>query len=205
MPLERFYRLPDEKQKAIRLAAMKEFARVPIDKVSINKIIQEADISRGSFYTYFEDKWDMLRYIFEDGQEQMRRFCVENLDRSQGDLWEMLKVFQDHIIKFISQNETFEFIKNIMAHSSSEDMFSGFHSKVKPCDGKDELELWLYENTDKSDFKSQDFEEFHHFLMIVMSSMAIGVKEFYLGKPEEKIKKEFAKTLELLRYGVCFK
>ena len=46
MPTERFYRLPEEKKRSICSAAVKEFARVPLDKVSINQIIKEADISR---------------------------------------------------------------------------------------------------------------------------------------------------------------
>ena len=50
MPTERFYRLPEVKRQAIREAALKEFARVPFEKVSINQIIRNADISRGSFF-----------------------------------------------------------------------------------------------------------------------------------------------------------
>lgn len=56
MPTERFNRLPDKKKEAIRIAAAKEFARVLPEEVSINRIIRDAEISRGSFYTYFEDK-----------------------------------------------------------------------------------------------------------------------------------------------------
>ena len=48
----------------IREAAIREFSRVPLDKVSINKIVKYADISRGSFYTYFQDKEDVFQYIF---------------------------------------------------------------------------------------------------------------------------------------------
>ena len=73
MPTERFYRLPEAKKQVIRQAAIKEFARVPFEKASINQIIQNADISRGSFYTYFEDKQDVVRYIFEDNARQMLR------------------------------------------------------------------------------------------------------------------------------------
>ena len=43
MPTERFYRLPEEKKRSICSAAVKEFARVPLDKVSINQIIKEAE------------------------------------------------------------------------------------------------------------------------------------------------------------------
>ena len=34
--------------------------------VSINQIIKSAGISRGSFYTYFEDKDDLFQYVAED-------------------------------------------------------------------------------------------------------------------------------------------
>ena len=44
MPSERFYRLSEEKRKMICEAAIKEFARVTIDKVSINQIIKNANI-----------------------------------------------------------------------------------------------------------------------------------------------------------------
>ena len=65
MPTERFLRLPKEKIEAIRIAAAKEFMRVPLEEASINRIVHDADISRGSFYTYFEDKQDLLKWLIE--------------------------------------------------------------------------------------------------------------------------------------------
>ena len=64
MPTERFLHLSESKKALIREAAIKEFSRVPIEKVSINKIVQNANIFRGSFYKYFEYKEDHLGYIF---------------------------------------------------------------------------------------------------------------------------------------------
>ena len=63
MPTERFMRLPKEKIEAIRAAAAKEFMRVAPEEVSINRIVHDADISRGSFNTYFEDKRDLLKWL----------------------------------------------------------------------------------------------------------------------------------------------
>ena len=45
MPTERFLRLPKEKIEAIRIAAAKEFMRVPLEEASINRIVHDADIS----------------------------------------------------------------------------------------------------------------------------------------------------------------
>ena len=56
MPSERFKRLPEEKQKKIRDACMAEYTRTTIEKASLNRMIEDAGISRGSFYTYFDSK-----------------------------------------------------------------------------------------------------------------------------------------------------
>ena len=48
MPTERFKRLPEEKIEAIRRAGIQEFTRTSPESASINRIIQEADISRGA-------------------------------------------------------------------------------------------------------------------------------------------------------------
>lgn len=65
MPSSTFFRLPPEKQEKLLCAARKEFARVPFADASINRIIQEADISRGSFYMYFRDKGELFFYLLD--------------------------------------------------------------------------------------------------------------------------------------------
>ena len=90
MPSERFYRLSEEKRKTICEAAIREFARVTMDKVSINQIIKNADISRGSFYTYFEDKWDIVSYIFEDIQEKLIILVKDRARKTGGDIFAVM-------------------------------------------------------------------------------------------------------------------
>jgi len=75
MPTERFFHLSEDKRKRILKAARKEFIRVPFEEVSINQIIKNAEISRGSFYTYFEDKNDLLRYVFQDTKQNYINLC----------------------------------------------------------------------------------------------------------------------------------
>lgn len=207
MPSERFYRLPEEKQRVIRQAAMREFTRAPIDKASINKIIKDADISRGSFYTYFEDKWDVLVSIFENWQNQMQTFCVENVKQHKGNLWLVLEDFLERVLDISSKNDSFDFIRNVMAHSNSEDMFHGFshHADISDiCNDKQNmLEKWIYENSDKSDFRNQDYETFHRVVMLSMSAMAMAMRGFYQGESKARVKEEFAKKLELIRHGAC--
>ena len=50
MPTTTFFNLPPPKREKLLRAAVAEFARRPYGEVSINRIIQAAEIPRGSFY-----------------------------------------------------------------------------------------------------------------------------------------------------------
>lgn len=65
MPKELFSTIPQAKRDKILSAAFAEFSAQKYYQASINKIIKEADISRGSFYQYFEDKEDIYFYLLE--------------------------------------------------------------------------------------------------------------------------------------------
>lgn len=55
-----FERLPEEKKDRILQAARAEFIHNPYEKTSINRILAEAGIPKGSFYQYFDDKSDLF-------------------------------------------------------------------------------------------------------------------------------------------------
>ena len=52
MPTNTFFNLPPPKREKLLQAAAAEFTRKPYGEVSINRIIQAAEIPRGSFYQY---------------------------------------------------------------------------------------------------------------------------------------------------------
>ena len=84
MPTQRFLKLKEEKKQAILEAAVHEFSRVPYSSASINQIIKEADISRGSFYTYFEDKDDLMQYMLRGFRESCQAKVFRTLKESGG-------------------------------------------------------------------------------------------------------------------------
>lgn len=71
MPSATFFNLPEEKRQRLIDAAWTEMVAVSFDKVSINRIIQNAGISRGSFYQYFSDKLDLLRFLFDQVHQEL--------------------------------------------------------------------------------------------------------------------------------------
>lgn len=60
MVRNRFENLETDKQEAILAAAAEEFAERGYEGASLNRIIDEAGISKGSLYYYFEDKQDLF-------------------------------------------------------------------------------------------------------------------------------------------------
>lgn len=58
MPKQTYLNLEKEKKDRLLEACFEEFSQYTFTESSINRIIKSADISRGSFYQYFENKED---------------------------------------------------------------------------------------------------------------------------------------------------
>jgi len=63
MPRPRFHKLPSEQQQAILQAALDEFATHGFGSASLNRIIDDAGISKGSMYYYFDGKADLYAHV----------------------------------------------------------------------------------------------------------------------------------------------
>ncbi len=65
MPKQTFLNLPEEKRQSVVDAAVNEFADYGFEASSINRIVANSGISKGSFYQYFEDKMDVFRHLMD--------------------------------------------------------------------------------------------------------------------------------------------
>ena len=63
MPTETFRNLPESKRLQIEHAAITEFAAKPLQSASVNAIVSQAGIAKGSFYQYFENIADLHSHI----------------------------------------------------------------------------------------------------------------------------------------------
>lgn len=65
MPSQTFYNLPNDKKNRIMEAITDELSLHTYEHINIQNIIKQAQIPRGSFYQYFEDKDDMFDYFLD--------------------------------------------------------------------------------------------------------------------------------------------
>lgn len=99
MPKQTFFGLPEEKKKRILDAARQEFMTVPYSEASINRIIKNAEIPRGSFYQYFEDKEDVFFYCMGQHAKLVYDIVARGLDEHQGNLFATLHDFADRLLE----------------------------------------------------------------------------------------------------------
>ena len=65
MALEAFYNLKEKKKLSLYNAISVCLRKKSYDELSVNEIVEEADISRGSFYNYFNNKNDAILSMVE--------------------------------------------------------------------------------------------------------------------------------------------
>lgn len=101
MPKQTFFNLPESKRERITEAAIKEFAEYhPLD-ASINRIIEQANVSRGSFYQYFEDIEDLYKYIFLIVAEQKEAYMNESFQgKWEDDIFTVLRSMYKSALQF---------------------------------------------------------------------------------------------------------
>lgn len=63
MPKDTFFHLPQEKRHLIENIAIEEFAENSLHSASVNAIVSNAGIAKGSFYQYFENLEDLYKHV----------------------------------------------------------------------------------------------------------------------------------------------
>ena len=74
MPKQTFFNLPPDKRQLIIEIAIEEFAENDYENASISRIVASAQIAKGSFYQYFENKEALYRYLLDLGLQQKAQF-----------------------------------------------------------------------------------------------------------------------------------
>ncbi len=199
MPSDTFLRLNDEKKKKLIDASFKEFSLYNFNDVSINRIIKEAGISRGSFYMYFVDKKDLYFYLLEQHLEILINNMKNDLIKNKGDLF---KMFQNNIKEEFNsfKNNNINFFKksleNVTIMEESKKTF-GFRDKRLLRELIPNINLELLNDNAKKHIEVI-FAINMHLLMVTL------IKLLKSDSLDEEILKDYYEQLDILKYG-CVK
>ena len=199
MPSDTFLRLNDEKKKKLIDASFKEFSLNNFNDASINRIIKDAGISRGSFYMYFVDKKDLYFYLLEQHLEILINNMKKDLIKNKGDLF---KMFQNNIKEEFNsfKNNNINFFKksleNVTIMEESKKTF-GFRDKRLLRELIPNINLELLNDNAKKHIEVI-FAINMHLLMVTLMKL---LKKDSL---DEEILKDYYEQLDILKYG-CVK
>ncbi|MCJ0573962.1 TetR/AcrR family transcriptional regulator [Enterococcus cecorum] len=215
MPTETFLHLPDEKRKRITDAAIQEFSRVPLEEASIANIVKNAEIPRGSFYQYFENKEDVYFYCFQTVQSIGFDFLKEMLIAQKGDLFSAYREFFKQAIPHLFDSKYANFFKFSfmnMNYRSSKKFTANFHKHHEKMHANKESHNQIFQqyvNFDLLVFDSQ--EDLELLIQMIMNAFFSSVVEGYRSQKDQekvdvqKIITRYEKKLNWLEMGASRK
>ena len=194
MPKETFYRLPDEKRERIMAAAEREFLENSFEAASINRIIKEAAIPRGSFYQYFEDKKDIFLYIVSTHKNEAFGFVESFIKDSDGDVFSFMRKAIDFMIS-AECSEKVEGMKRIFSQPWVFDMIVSDTIKGKQVEANT-LKGIMFKYIDKNQLNVENDDELIALINIFASiSLGLFFKIFIMGKNMEIDKEKIRKNI----------
>ena len=199
MPKETFLKLSKEKQQKVITSAKKEFARVPIQEVSIKNIVEDAGIARGSFYQYFESKQDLLIYIIKENTEELNKKVKEQIQKKKGNLFEIYICIYDLMVENFVEKDESKLFKQIFENikSSDDSTFNIMKENDKRMGMAD-----YYELIDKTNLRIKNEKDFKIVcrMLDVITRNAV-IRNFKKDAIEEN-RKDFLKKIDYLKYGI---
>lgn len=188
MPTETFFHLPAEKQKRIMNAAKKEFSRLPLKEASIATIIKEAEIPRGSFYQYFENKEDLYYYYFHTLKSDSQRDLIRSIQHEEGDLFAGFEWYFSRMIEEVLKGKNANFYRNLflsMDYRSFHKVMPEIHKKMNKAHHQERQATRQKEQTeflseiDKDLLKVNDDHELKLLVQLLMHTVFSTITEAY--------------------------
>lgn len=203
MPKQTFYNLQSDKQNRIIDAAKKEFSENNFYEASINKIIKDAGIPRGSFYQYFENKEDLFIYLLEQCSNLLFEEVVEKCEGKKCSIFDLYLLIFDVITEENFHGSYKEFISNSISNINinlirdlGKELFKESCKYNTPLEKI--REIVTYDN-----FKS-DNEEYIRSVYSIISANTIHhiVGYFADVSHKDELRRELINQFELIKYGV---
>lgn len=149
----------EDKERRLLEAAFKLFINKGVYDTTVQEIVDEARVAKGTFYLYFKDKYALQDYLITEISRQLFSSAIKYVDKKNiVNFYDRIIYIIDYIIdKFVENQELLEFIsKNLswgvfgdrvssLVDDSSSEMLDLFRKGIKENNIKiDNPELTLF-------------------------------------------------------------
>ena len=200
MPSETFYKLSEEKRNNILNAIKKEFSRVSLEDVSVNRIVEDSKIAKGSFYQYFKDKNEAIIYILKEFIHLKKQEIKGVINSNNGDIFKSTIIVFDDMLSNKQNEEDIKFIENAV-HGIASKGINLMDIKDETC--IDSCDNSILECIDLTKYNIKEMAEIKAMLELIVRSLGAAVIGVLNNKEEyESIKKELVMQLKIIKNGV---
>ena len=200
MVKQTFYNLPDNKKQRITEAIIKELEQYSYNDISINRIVKNALISRGSFYQYFDDKDDLLKVILDGFSDELIKNYKSYLVESGGDIFVACEKIFDFVIESSQSKNYSTAFKVIFSFTkTTEDLLK--------CDNNKQCKHQQLINETKLNINYDLLlipdEKSIEYIYAILSSLLTHAwfEIFVISKEYDEVKFELLKCFEILKNG----
>lgn len=196
-----FYNLPKEKKERLLNAARKEFTNVSYNEASINKIIKDADISRGSFYTYFDDKSDLARCLMEEYFKTIGPHIKSALEEGNGDIFLMFTKLFDVTLEYTELKNDMKLFHSLFRSMRSSPEFEGpMFCDEKKKEAHQKAIMGMIDREKLNVTSNEELEDLLELILIV-TKQSIG-KALSKSINKDEARKKFLYKLDIIKNGV---
>ena len=200
MPTNTFFNLPAEKKHKILKAANKEFARVPLEQASIKNIVEDAEIARGSFYQYFENKQDLFEYIMTSKTGDMEKNLIEMIEQENGNIINIFINIYDHLIEVGKIRRNNKLFRQIFENIKTSDNL--MLTRKEEINKKLEKILQDLYSKNKDILNIKNEEEFKLVIEILSAITRRRIVASLKYKNSAEAREDFLKEIEYIKRGI---
>lgn len=185
--------LDNNKKDRLANAAYKLFIKNGFKDTSIQEIVDCAGVAKGTFYLYFEDKYDIQEYLITLKSHELFTSALKNLDKKNiVDFYDRIINVVDFIIDRLNEN------KDLLTLISKDLSWGVFGDRVTSFIGDPSLELLdMFKNGIKEYNIKIDNPELTLFMIIELTSSTVFSSIIHNQPlPIEELKPHLYKTIK---------
>lgn len=200
MVKQTFYNLPFKKKQRIKDAIVKEIEQKSYEDISINQIVKNAGISRGSFYQYFDDKTDLLDLIMHGFSDELSEKCKRYMIESDGDAFNACEKVFDFVVDSAKTKNYSVAFKIIFSYTRTSDTIIQFGNNSQHETKSLLKEIKKYINCDL--LLKKDEESLGYMATVILSVLTkLWFEIFVLSRDYKEVRIELSKIFDLLKSG----
>jgi AcrR family transcriptional regulator len=203
MPKDTFFNLPEEKRTLISKVAVEEFAEYSFEQASINRIVANAGIAKGSFYQYFEDKKDLFLYLVQvAGEKKLKYFSPLLSKPNKHEFFALIREIYILGIQFAVEHPEYAAISKMVFENKNDPIYEAVMDTNLPT-AYELFETLLKNAIAKGEVRADIDTKMFAYMITSMNTIVIEYYVEHLAQTyDEKMMETIDKFLDFLKNGI---